>query len=128
MAKPLIPDHVRRFIVSNVPTIPHLEAILLLRGSPGRSHSCALVAERLYIAEKVAAAVMGDLLSSGIVALATEAPQNYLYAPSSEMLRRTVDDLATCYANHLVDITNLIHAKNSKKAQQFANAFKWRKE
>ena len=39
-----------------------------------------------------------------------------------------IDRLAEVYYQHLVEVTNLIHSKTSKKAQQFADAFKWRKE
>jgi hypothetical protein len=39
-----------------------------------------------------------------------------------------LDRLAGIYARNLVDVTNLIHSKTSRKAQQFADAFKWRKD
>ena len=39
-----------------------------------------------------------------------------------------IDRVAETYTRQLVDITNLIHSKTSKKAQQFADAFKWRKD
>ena len=39
-----------------------------------------------------------------------------------------IDQLAEIYAKNLVEVTNLIHSKIGKRAQQFADAFKWRKD
>jgi hypothetical protein len=38
------------------------------------------------------------------------------------------DRLADLYATHLVEVTLLIHSSLDRKAQQFADAFKWRKD
>jgi hypothetical protein len=52
----------------------------------------------------------------------------YRYQPASEELRGKIDQLADLYARHLVDVTLLIHSSLDRKAQQFADAFKWRKD
>ena len=39
-----------------------------------------------------------------------------------------IDRLADLYATHLVEVTHLIHSSLDRKAQQFADAFKWRKD
>jgi hypothetical protein len=52
----------------------------------------------------------------------------YQYRPSSDALRARIDQLAELYARHLVDVTLLIHSSLDRKAQQFADAFKWRKD
>jgi hypothetical protein len=43
-------------------------------------------------------------------------------------LRARIDQLAELYARHLVEVTLLIHSSLDRKAQQFADAFKWRKD
>jgi hypothetical protein len=52
----------------------------------------------------------------------------YRYYPNSEELRQMIDRLAETYTKNLIEVTNLIHSKTGKKAQQFADAFKWRKD
>jgi hypothetical protein len=52
----------------------------------------------------------------------------FLYQPSSETLRARIDQLAELYSKHLVEVTLLIHSSLDRKAQQFADAFKWRKD
>lgn len=36
-----------------------------------------------------------------------------------------VDRVAEVYTTSLVEVTNLIHSKLSKQAQEFGDAFKW---
>lgn len=127
MAQQAIPEDIRRFVLTSIPSVPHLEALLLLRGTPG-PWSSAAVAERLYLGEKSAAVLLDDLCSSGM-AVAQDAPANcYLYQPATELLGTTINSLAEFYGRHLVEITHLIHSKHDRKAQQFADAFKWRKD
>jgi hypothetical protein len=52
----------------------------------------------------------------------------YRYAPADAGLRERIDRLADVYATHLVEVTHLIHSSLDRKAQQFADAFKWRKD
>lgn len=129
MAQHAIPEDIRRFVLTSIPSVPHLEALLLLRATPG-PWSVAAVAERLYLGEKPAAVLLDDLCQSGmaVAASADSAPARYQYQPASEFLRATIDSLAEFYARYLVDVTHLIHSKHDRKAQQFADAFKWRKD
>lgn len=128
MADNKIPDDVRRFILNNIPSIPYLEAILLLRNKPAHRWSSVQIAERLYVSEKTATAILSDLVTGRIAVASADIPPSYQFAPLSPRLGETIDQLAATYTVHLVEITNLIHSKSSKKAQQFADAFKWRED
>jgi hypothetical protein len=123
-----IPDDVKRFVLLSIPSVPYLEAMLLLRSEMTHSWTSNQVAMRLYMSEKSASELLVHLRHAGIVAEIGHSPTLYCYEPNNEELARAVDKLAAAYARNLVDITNLIHSKTSKKAQQFADAFKWRKE
>lgn len=127
MAQQAIPEDIRRFVLTSIPSVPHLEALLLLRGTPG-PWSSAAVAERLYLGEKSATVLLDDLCSSGMANAQGEPANCYRYQPATELLGTTIDSLAEFYARHLVEITHLIHSKHDRKAQQFADAFKWRKD
>ena len=128
MAQQAIPEDIRRFVLTSIPSVPHLEALLLLRGTPA-PWSSAAVAERLYLGEKLATGLLDDLCSSGMARCeGADASGSYWYQPASDLLAGTIDSLADFYARHLVEITHLIHSKHDRKAQQFADAFKWRKD
>jgi hypothetical protein len=127
MAREPIPEDVRRFILSSIISVPYLEALLLLRNAPDQSWDRTTVAQRLYISEKTATELLADLSAAGFIVV-TKSESSYRYHPNSDELRQMTDQLAETYAKNLVEITNIIHSKTGKKAQQFADAFKWRKD
>jgi|SRR5690606_3554016 len=128
MIREPIPEDIKRFILRSIASIPHLEAILLLRGKPDQVWLERSVAERLYISEKAAAGLLEELSAAGFVSSSQADPPAYRYQPSSDQLRQLVDRLAECYAKNLLEVTNIIHSKIDRKAQQFADAFRWRKD
>lgn len=119
-----IPDDARRFLLGVIPSVPHLEALLLLRGDPIH-WSIAQLAGRLYIDADAAAALVHDLAGAG---LATCAEDGCRYAPADAAMAATVDEVAALYARHTVAIAELIHSTSERKAQRFADAFRLRKE
>jgi hypothetical protein len=128
-----IPEDLRRFVLTSVPSVPFLEALLLLRANPGQQWSAETLSGRLYISERTAQALLDELCRAAMARPCTARdPQarahTYSYAPASEQLRERIDLLAELYARHLVDITHLIHSTLERKAQQFADAFRLRKE
>jgi hypothetical protein len=131
MGRDSIPDDVARFILTSITSVPYLEAMLLLRNAPDVIWDAKKVAQRLYMSEKASSQLLGELHAADVVALVVLAEQDaqaFRYSPGSEEMRQLIDRLADAYARHLVPVSNLIHSKISKKAQQFADAFKLRKE
>jgi hypothetical protein len=129
MNRPPITEELRRFILTSIPSVPFLEALLLLRADPDQRWSGEMLAGRLYTSERNAQGLLDELCRSGM-ASPCPAPHAhcYCYCPGSDLLRARIDDLAEHYARHLVDVTNLIHSTLDRKAQQFADAFRLRKE
>ena len=120
-----IPAEVSQFILDRIDSIAQLEAILLLRGSPDNWSETKVVAERLYIAEDNAQAVLDGLCQRGILlAMDVGKGSAYRYRPDTGELREMVDRLAYYYAKHLVPVSNLVHAKSRKRLEGFARAFK----
>lgn len=123
-----IPDDVKRFILVSVQSVPYLEAMLLLHSESKRAWHARQVAERLYLSEKAASELLSELHAAGVLAATEPQSTSYHYCPVSEELHQMITNLANVYSKHLIEITHLIHSKTSKKAQQFADAFKWRKD
>jgi DNA-binding IclR family transcriptional regulator len=128
MSREAIPDDVKRFILTSIPSIPHLEALLLLRNNENLSWTSADVARRIYNSEKAAHALLQELLAAGFVGDNGSDGQQYRYAPASDQLREMIGRLSQSYSRNLVDVTELVHSKINKRAKQFADAFIWRKE
>ena len=119
-----LPGDVRRFLLATIPTVPHLEALLLLRERPDQ-WTPEQLATRLYIDTAIASALVSDLAGAGLVACDADGCR---YAPGDPRVTADVDAVAALYARHMVVIAELIHSTSDRKAQRFADAFRWRKE
>ena len=121
-----IPDEVRRFILTSIPSVPYLEALLLLRAEPRQHWDAHRLAGRLYIGEPQASALLQAMQQAGVTQ-----PQDdgrFSYGPAQPELGALIARLADAYAQDLVGVTDLIHSRVDKRAQQFADAFRWKKE
>jgi hypothetical protein len=123
-----IPDDVKRFILVSIPSVPYLEAMLLLRSQAQHWWDGKQLAQRLYMGEKAASDLLSDLHAAGVLHATEPDATAFIYDPVSDELREIITRLAEIYSKNLVDVTNLIHSKTSKKAQHFADAFKLRKD
>lgn len=122
-------DEMRRFILTSIPSVPYLEAVLLLRSAPGTAWDVPTLARRLYLGEPQAAELLAQLSAAG-VAQPEEggSPPLYRYRPADQALALRLDDLAKAYAADLVGVADLIHSRIDKRAQRFADAFRLRKD
>lgn len=126
MSKVAVPDDVRRFLLTSVPSVPYLEALLLLRAEQGRGWDSFGVASRLYVGEGQAHELLEMLHAAGIAG--RDADGRFRYQPASPELQHTLEELAATYAHNLVGVTDLIHSRVDKRAHQFAGAFRIRKD
>jgi len=124
MTAAMIPGDVRRFLLATIPPVPHLEALLLLRGR-GDAWTLPQLCSRLYVDAGTATALLEDLAAAGLVATGDDSVR---YAPVDAEVAATVDALAALYARQTVAIAELIHSSSDRKAQRFADAFRLRKE
>lgn len=126
MPREPLPEELRRFLLTSVPSVPFVEALLLFRERKGAALETSLVARRLYLSEAAAGAVVEELRAAGIVQ-PVAGTDLHRFDPQPQ-LAAIVESLAAHYRSHLVEVTDLIHAKSARTAQRFADAFKWRKD
>jgi len=110
---------VRRFVIAKIPSVSHLEALLLLR-STGAAWSTHQLGARLYVPDMIAERLADDLQVQG---LTVRLGENVQYMPTSERVARIVDELAASYTRSLVEVSQLIHSVTDTKARRFADAF-----
>lgn len=119
-----IPEALRRYVLTSVPSVPFVEAMLVFRGEPQSTFSIDDVARRLYIRGQQAAEILDQLRDARIL---ERVENGHRYAPPPE-LAPTLDQLAEFYRSNLVEVTALIHSHTGRVAQQFADAFKLRRD
>jgi len=122
-------DELRRFIL-RIPSIPFLEALLLLRSAPSQQWDAEEVARRLYINSQQAVELLKGLVAAKMCKEVKREQECFVYKPESDELRALIDELAIEYTHNLIEVTNLIHANSNKdqKIHLLADAFVWRKE
>ena len=122
-----IPPAVRRFVIDCIPSVVHMEALLMLRSREGVHVRAEAIAGALFVELKVARGALEALYGRGLLhAAAPGGP--YWYSPHSPELRGRVDDLADAHRTRLVPLSRFIHERNDARSlEDFANAFRFRK-
>jgi hypothetical protein len=127
MADDFIPEDVKQFILQNIDSIAQLECLLLLRGNPHVEWSVSTIARKLYVSEQVALDVLANLSAQALVSV-KDAPAAYAYQPQDSGMDSMIGRLAELYSRYLIPVTHLIHSQHKNKIQQFADAFRIRKD
>ena len=122
-----IPDGVRRFVLTSIPTVPHLETLLLLWREPGSGWTAEDIARRLYVPVGAAQALADELCQADLLACNGEPPV-YRCRRDPPSLRQLFAEVDQAYARSLREVTALIHSHVDRKASRFADAFSLRKE
>lgn len=126
MPRSEIPEEVLRFIERRISSVPHLEALLLLWENTTQTWTDTDVAARVYVGPEQARKVLDDLARNGLIAIT--APERYVYNAAwdeSQLMQK----VATAYRQHLVRMSEAIHAKAASEAvRDFARAFQFKPE
>ncbi len=120
-----IPEDVRQFILEHIDSIAQLEGLLLLRSEASSQYSAVQISRRLYISEAEAEHLLNQLEASGLL---VKEGILFSYKPRLEALEQKVKELSEAYSRYLVPVTHLVHSKSKLKVQEFANAFRIRKD
>ena len=97
-----------RSFVLTLPSVPFLEALLLLHGAPGQIWTAEAIAQRLYL-QSVARAdsIVRELAARGFC---VSTPDGHLmYRPADAARHALIDELAREYQQRLIEITKLVH-------------------
>jgi predicted transcriptional regulator len=117
---------VYQFLMEEIDSVPHLEALLLLWNTRPQGWSQEKLAERLYVSQSVADRLLQDLVRQGVVG----ETESGLYSYNSKLQERNriIGLLDARYRKEVVRISTLIHSKPSSSLRDFARAFRFTKE
>ena len=125
MSQAAVPERVRRLILDAIDSVAELEALLLLRETAGQTWTVEAASARLYVSRTVAGYSLSALAHRGLL---EETPNGFSYKAATPALAEDVTALALAYSRSLISVTKLIHAKPSPSLQDFARAFRLRKD
>lgn len=107
--------------------MPHLEALILLSGSPQDALTAHEVSARIGADPETAGRVLRDLASSSLVGESGgDGAARYRFAPGNEALRHAAEALSEMYRRFPVQVIRAVYERPSS-VQQLADAFRLRK-
>lgn len=115
---------VDRFILEEIESVPHLEALLLLWRNRPRCWSVEDLARSLYLQTDATQVLLDDLERHGFI---LHEPSGWSWNEQSHQAGLMADVDAT-YRRELVRISSMIHSKPSPAVRQFASAFRLKKD
>lgn len=115
-----------QFIVDEIESVPHLEALLLIRNSRPRKWAVEDLSKRLYISRDAVRVLLDDLIRRRL-ALFDSASSTYYYAAPEER-DEVIGLLDEIYRRQVVRVSQLIHSKPSAAVRDFARAFRFTKK
>jgi predicted transcriptional regulator len=116
------------FIVQQIDSVPHLEALLLVWNSRPRTWSADEMGKALYIRNEVAEKVLEGLVQRGLIERAGDSRDAYAFPPVSAERTKLMENLDSTYRRELVRVAGMIHSKASAAVLDFARAFRFKKD
>lgn len=117
---------VDRFVLDEIDSVPHLEALLLLWSSRPRSWSDEEMGKRLYLENSAAMAILEDLQRRGLVSPISGDSRQFRYESGERDV--LVAAVEAAYQRDLIRIATMIHRKAPQAVLDFARAFRFTKE
>jgi len=116
------------FVLENIDSVPHLEALILLWNSRPVWWTGEELATRLYVPQKQVEELLRDLVRMQLIAESPAGASKYSYLAKSEEQNELLNSLDSAYRKDLVRISTMIHSKASSGVREFARAFRLRQE
>lgn len=113
-----------QFILDEIDSVPHLEALLLLWNQRPKAWPLPEMAAALYIPPDQTLPIMQDLTRRG---LADFESGHYLYRDTPER-NDLIGKVDRMYRREVVRISTMIHSKPSASVRAFARAFRFKKD
>jgi predicted ArsR family transcriptional regulator len=129
MTEPLDNENeVYSFVLDQVETVPHLEALLLLWNSRPQPWTAENLAKRLYVSAEFVKLLLQDLVRRHLIVCVQGSPKGYRYESVSAAQDELMSSLDSTYRRETVRISTMIHSKPSSSVREFARAFRFVKE
>jgi hypothetical protein len=117
-------SEVDAFVIEEIESVPHLEALLLLWNSRPRKWSVADMARAIYLADHETHHILRDLSQRQLIVMESDVYSYNASHPKSDVVAM----LDSIYRREIVRISNMIHSKPSASVRAFARAFKLTKD
>jgi hypothetical protein len=117
-------SEVDHFILEEIESVPHLEALLLMWNKRPRQWSLGEMSQALYLSAEQTQPILRDLAQRHLILMESDLFSYNADHPRDELIAL----LDQMYRRELVRISTMIHSKPSASVRAFARAFKITKD
>jgi hypothetical protein len=121
-------SELEKFIAEDIQSLEQVEILLLLSGSPDRWWSGRAVYEVVKSNPGSVDARLEELAERGIVQRQKQVETEYRFSPPDEKIWKVVNELRDAYKERPVKVVQAIYSKPPDAVQEFARAFRVRKD
>jgi len=115
---------VEQFVLDEIDSVPHLEALLLFWNRRPQEWSVEELAKSLYLAPEQTRPIVMDLERQGFIT--ANADKRFQYRSTAR--DNTIEKLDQIYRRQVVRISTIIHSKPAASLREFARAFRLKKD
>jgi hypothetical protein len=119
---------VDRFILAEIDSVPHLEALLLLFNGRPKTWSIDEMGRSLYVRNEVASKILESLVQRNLIAASPNVPGLFFYSQDDEYRNQLLEDVDALYRKDVVRISSMIHSNAPAGLRDFARAFRIKKD
>ncbi|HKQ87390.1 MAG TPA: hypothetical protein VJS43_11555 [Candidatus Acidoferrales bacterium] len=120
----LVRPQVDQFVLEEIDSVPHLEALLLLWNNRPKQWSPEDMGRALYLTSEYTQPVLQELANRKLVS-SEGGRYSYQSDPDRDIIIEALDRL---YRREIIRISNMIHSKASPAVRAFARAFRLKKD
>jgi hypothetical protein len=111
---------VDRFILEQIDSVPHLEALLLLFNTQPKAWSVDEMAHSLYVRIEVASKILESLVQRRLIDVNPDDASKYVYSPNDNEKNKLMVNVDAVYRKEVTRISSLIHSKTPAGVLDFA--------
>lgn len=121
-------EKLEQFIAAEIQSLEQLEILLLLSGNPHRWWTAQSVYEVIKSSPGSVEDRLLELTGRGFLKVDGNPEKRYQFAPESDLVWTAVSELRDAYKERPVKVVQAIYSKPPDAVQEFAKAFRFRKE
>lgn len=121
-------EELERFIAVEIQSLEQLEILLLLSGNPHKWWTAKGVYDVIKSSLPSVEGRLRELHERGVLLRDGDQEMRYQFAPKDETIWRLVSELRDAYKERSVKVVQAIYSKAPDAVQEFARAFRVRRE
>ena len=122
------PEQLDRFIAQEIGSLEQLEVLLCVSGNPQKWWTIQDVYNVVKSSLPSITERLNEMVVRGFLKKEASTDARYQFAPNDENLRKLISELCNAYKEKSVKVVQAIYSKPPDAVQEFAKAFRVRKD